>query len=309
MKKTTAIWAMIAITAYLACGCGEAVELSEEDSKRVANYSSDILSQHNQYSNSRLADVEEVKWEYQKQVDLEVKKKNFIAQQRAAGLMGDEELPEGDLGDGSTSETAEEAPAMPLEEAIGLEGTGIKYTGYEVVDSYPSKQVEGDVFMGMTAAAGDHLVVLHFELSNPAETDTFCDILSGRPQFRVKINGERHPIQQTILPNDLSKYSDVIPAGGKTDVVLISEVEASKADAINDLSLIVRSAEGRPEYKLDGSGGAAEGGETQESQEAQQAQEMPDVPIPGVEENTGGNEIDFNAEEPYGVLTYEMPKQ
>ena len=309
MKKRAGILALALLMLALPAGCGaEAVELSDEDTKRVADYSSDILSQHNQYSNSRLADVEEVKWEYQKQLDLEVKKKNFIAQQRAAGMLDDgQEGGDGSDGGGSAEGQAaeEELPVMPLEEALDLGGASIRYTGHEVVNSYPSAQENADVIMGMTAAQGDRLVVLHFELSNPSDADILCDVLSGRPQFRIKINGQRHTLQQTILPNDLSKFTEVIPAGGTADTVLISEVEAAKAENITDLSLIVRSAEGRPEYKLEGSGS---GGEASGSSEPAPVQDTPDIPIPDYE-GSSGDSIDFDAEEPYGILTYEMPQQ
>ena len=75
--------------------------------------------------------------------------------------------------------------------------------------------------------------------------------MSRRPTFRVKINGENHTVQQTILPDDLSKFEETIPAYSSSDAVLISEVSESTAAAIDSLSLIVRSAESRPEYKLE----------------------------------------------------------
>ena len=78
-----------------------------------------------------------------------------------------------------------------------------------------------------------------------------CDVLSVKPQFRLRVNGERKTLQQTILENDLSKYSSVIPAGDSADTVLICEMSEADADNIDTLSLIVRSASGRPEYVLE----------------------------------------------------------
>ncbi len=300
---------LIAAACLMLSGCGaEAVELSDEDTKRVANFSSDVISQHNQYSNSRLADVEEVKWEYQKQVDLEVKKKNFIAQQRAAGMLDEtQEGESGTEGEGSAGlPEEEEVPVIPLEQALGVEEAKITYANYEVLDSYPSAQENADVFMGMTAAPGDKLLVLHFTLSNPGTSDIFCDVLKGRPQFRVRINGERKTIQQTILPNDLSKFSDVIEGGGQVDTVLISEVLSSDASNISSLSLIVRSAEGRPEYPLIEGRPLGEGGDVSEGGG------IPEAPIPEMDTAAPSQPetyFDENAEEPYGILTYQMPQQ
>ncbi len=261
--KRARLWVLALICCICSAGCGaEAVDLSEEDTKRVADFSSDIISQHNQYSNSRLADVEEVKWEYQKQVDLEIKKKNFIAQQRAAGLMPDaggetkDPSGSGDSGSASGEGEAEEVPLIPMVEAVGLPaGVSMRYQGYEVTNSYPTGATEGSVYMGMTAAQGDSLVVLHFDLVNETDSDVMCDILSNRPQFRIRVNGDRNTIQQTILPNDLSKFADVIPAGSSVETVLISEMATPKTEDIESVSLIVRSAEGRPEYPLEESAG------------------------------------------------------
>ena len=58
-------------------------------------------------------------------------------------------------------------------------------------------------------------------------------------------------MQQTILPDDLSKYDDMIPAYGSSDAVLISEVTEAAVSDIDSLSLVVRSNENRPEYKLE----------------------------------------------------------
>lgn len=238
--------------ALVLAGCGAAsVDLSDEDVKKVADYSSDIVSQHNDKSDSRLVDLGTVKRKYQEQLDLEIKRQNFRAMEQAASQA---EQPGGSgdgSGDGSGSEYTE--PEMTIAEAIGVPEFDIYYTDHQVSPSYPtsgSVSVD-DVYMGMTAAQGDTLLIMHFKISNTEGTDRVCDIIDLKPTFRVKINGENHTVQQTILPDDLSKYEGTIPAYGTVDAVLISEVTEGTASDIQSLSLIIRSAEGRPEYKLE----------------------------------------------------------
>ncbi len=255
MKKLRFVLYMCFVSALLTfTGCGVAgVNISDEDVKRVADYSSDIVSQHNDKSDSRLVDLYTVKKKYRDQLDLEIKRQNFRALEQAA-MQTEEGSPSGSgSGDGS----GEEAPAEPeisLSEAIGVPEFEIYYTDYEVSRSYPttgSSVSEDDVYMGMTAAAGDTLLIMHFNISNTEGADRDCSILSKRPNFRVKINGENHTVQQTILPDDLSKFEGTIPAYSASDAVLISEVSEADASSIDSLSLIVRSAESRPEYKLE----------------------------------------------------------
>lgn len=241
---------LIAALMLALSGCGAAsVNISDEDVKKVANYSSDVVSQHNDNSDSRLVDLAVVRRKYQQQLDLEIKRQNFRAMEQAAS----EESSREGSGDGDASGGEYTEPDITLAEAIGATEFEIEYTGHEVTRSYPSSGSvsDDDVYMGMTAAAGDTLLVMHFNISNTQGQDRPCDIIDLRPTFRVKINGENHTVQQTILPDDLSKYDDMIPAYGSSDAVLISEVTEAAVSDIDSLSLVVRSNENRPEYKLE----------------------------------------------------------
>lgn len=243
--------AALIISAFTVTGCGaESVTLSDEDVKRVADYSSDVVSQHNDKSDSRLVDLATVKRKYQEQLDLEIRRQNFRALQQEAASGGSDSG--SSSGDGEDGDTYTE-PEMTLSEAIGVPEFEIYYTDYEVNRSYPTSGTVSadDVYMGMTAAQGDTLLIMHFNISNTEGTDRICDIIDLKPSFRVNINGENHTVQQTILPDDLSKYEETIPAYGSSQAVLISEVSEDAASGIESLSLVVRSADGRPEYKLE----------------------------------------------------------
>ena len=245
---------VMAFSGLALTGCGAAsVDISDEDVKRVANYSSDIVSQHNDKSDSRLVDLATVKRKYRQQLDLEIKRQNFRALEQAAENGGTESTDGSGSGDGNGEEAEENAqPEMTLSEAIGVPEFDINFTDYEVSRSYPSSGSVSmdDVYMGMTAAQGDTLLIMHFNISNTEGTDRVCDIIDLKPSFRVNINGENHTVQQTILPDDLSKYEGTIPAYGSVDAVLISEVKEDAAANVGSLSLVVRSADNRPEYDL-----------------------------------------------------------
>ena len=255
MKRIT-VFAMIMLISLFSAGCvfGDHVELDDENSQKVADYSTDIISKHNKYSNSRLVDVETVKKEYQKQIDLEAKKKNFIAMQRGAGQTEETQDPSNGGENGQTGEEGQEGipePEISIAEAIDIPEFDVQYTGFDTVVSYPDSSMSDNLIMGMTAAQGDTLLIVHFLVTNNSGQDMECDVLSVKPQFRLRVNGERKTLQQTILQNDLSKYSSVIPAGDSADTVLICEMAESDAQNIESLSLIVRSAPGRPEYVLE----------------------------------------------------------
>ena len=255
-KRISTVNLILLITALLFSGCatGEAVDLSEDDRNRVADYSSDILSQHNEYSNSRVVPIEEARWEYQKMIDLEAKKKNFVAMQQAASGEVPAEGTGGSSGNGENTESADAipVPTMTLAEALDIPEFDVEYRGYETLVSYPDTSASDNLVMGMTAAQGDVLLVVHFDITNNSGYEQECDVLSQRPQFRLRVNGDRKTLQQTILTNDLSKLTTTIAPGETLDAVLICEMSQDDAAVIDSLSLIVRSAEGRPEYVLEG---------------------------------------------------------
>ena len=130
-KRIISIIALVLILAMVLgtlasalAGCGAAsVDISDEDVKRVANYSSDIVSQHNDKSDSRLVDLATVKRKYQQQLDLEIKRQNFRAMEQAAANGGTEsgDGSGSDSGSGNGEETEENVqPDMTLSEAIGV---------------------------------------------------------------------------------------------------------------------------------------------------------------------------------------------
>jgi len=245
---------LVCMLSFGGCATGEAVDLSKDDRNRVADYSSDILSQHNEYSNSRLVTIEEARWEYQKMIDLEARKKNFVAMQQAANGETPSDSPDssGNGTEDSGSENSIPVPEISLAEALDIPEFNVEYKGFETAVSYPSETVSDNFVMGMTAANGDVLLVVHFDVTNGTGYEQECDVLSTRPQFRLRVNGERKTLQQTILANDLSKFTGILAPGETVDTVLICEMSQSDAASIDSLSLIVRSAEGRPEYTLEG---------------------------------------------------------
>lgn len=61
----------------------------------------------------------------------------------------------------------EETPAPPatIEEYYGIENFTFQYSGYELVESYPSN-TEEEIFFAMDATEGMQLLVLKFTVSN-----------------------------------------------------------------------------------------------------------------------------------------------
>lgn len=138
----------------------------------------------------------------------------------------------------------EETPAPPatIEEYYGIENFTFQYSGYELVESYPSN-TEEEIFFAMDATEGMQLLVLKFTVSNAGAAEQEIDMLGYGARFKVSVNGgSSENALSTMLLNDLQTYKGVVPAG--SGVELVSIVEVPQSTAIETIDFVLRGAEG-----------------------------------------------------------------
>ena len=138
----------------------------------------------------------------------------------------------------------EETPALPatIEEYYGIENFTFQYSGYELVQSYPSN-TEEEIFFAMDATEGMQLLVLKFTVSNAGAAEQEIDMLGYGARFKVSVNGgSSENALSTMLLNDLQTYKGVVPAG--SGVELVSIVEVPQSTAIETIDFVLRGAEG-----------------------------------------------------------------
>ncbi len=144
----------------------------------------------------------------------------------------------------------EETPAPPatIEEYYGIENFTFQYSGYELVESYPSN-TEEEIFFAMDATEGMQLLVLKFTVSNAGAAEQEIDMLGYGARFKVSVNGgSSENALSTMLLNDLQTYKGVVPAG--SGVELVSIVEVPQSTAIETIDFVLRGAEGNAVINL-----------------------------------------------------------
>lgn len=142
-----------------------------------------------------------------------------------------------------TVDSSTSVNSYTMEEVIGLPaGIALNCTGQSVCDSYPE---DGEVeFFSLTASEGKKLLVLQFELSNNSGQDQSIDILSSGTSFQVTINGNyRRNALFTGLLEDLSTFDETIPDGGRTEAVILVEVDAERAANLESVSVRIKNDE------------------------------------------------------------------
>lgn len=115
-------------------------------------------------------------------------------------------------------------------------GATVEYTGYSVRNTYPDSQTQGAV----SAAPGDKLLVANFTIHNLTGDTIRFNTANMNPQFKLLINGDVQGFTMvTMIANDFSGMDAQIPAGGRTEAVLLMEVPEDLAKSVNTLDLMV----------------------------------------------------------------------
>lgn len=235
------------------CGCAMAtqVDLTEEQSKLVAEYAAGLLRKYDQNTTSLQTFTEETLREEPEEEVVEEEVQEEEPQEEETSEPDVEELM-----DDYTEPIDDAVPEAPVYEysdsiadAVGVDGFDIQYTDYEVCDSYP-KSEEGSWSISMSARRGRKLVVLHFNITNMQNEEAECDILHAGKSYRLFLNDNRINEQVTVLLNSLSQYSDTIPAGVSEDTILIFEAPSEEAESIETMDLLIKDANSSDRFKI-----------------------------------------------------------
>ena len=238
--------------ALMISGCGGGfVDLSEDESKKIVNYSTDVLSDHNSAVKGSLkaltpTDLKDIVIKDDPSIIEEIE----AAKEEATRAIEEVESPEGGSGGSESSGDEGESPALEAQNAdiasiIGLQGFSVEYSGHALQDSYPAADdPDADMIFSIEPATSkDKLLVLYFNVTNTGAEEAECDILGLQPRFRFKANGKTHSFLTTLLLDDLSTLQTTLQPGESTRAVLVAEISEEKANELSDLTLVIMGEE------------------------------------------------------------------
>lgn len=220
------------LAAALLSGCGnEMIDLTQEETELITEYTVGLLLKYDKYYGSRLVDTTAYDI-----ADEEVPEETV------------EEMPEEKTEQENSTDDTEVVDAgqdeesslslSTIEEYYGIEGITFQYSGYDLTQSYPSGTDGEELFFTMDAAEGLQFLVLRFTAANVSSADQTLNMLNYGARFSVSVNGG--PVQSvltTILLDDMQTYNDVLPAGNSVE--LVSIVEIPQGDSIETIDFIL----------------------------------------------------------------------
>lgn len=220
-------------------GCGSIMpDLTEEETEIISEYASGVLLKYDRVYRSRLMDMSE----YEEEENKKAERERQEAAEAEESASEEESTSNGTKVIDASQDEETPAPPATIEEYYGIENFTFQYSGYELVESYPSN-TEEEIFFAMDATEGMQLLVLKFTVSNAGAAEQEIDMLGYGARFKVSVNGgSSENALSTMLLNDLQTYKGVVPAG--SGVELVSIVEVPQSTAIETIDFVLRGAEG-----------------------------------------------------------------
>lgn len=233
IKKIAAALTAVLLSVGLA-GCGESVipDLTEEEVNAVGEYVAFTMMKYDANHRSRLVDLNKLEPKATPAPDAEP-----TPTSAPQGMGPTDNTP--------TVDSSTPVNSYTMEEVIGLPaGVALRCTGQSVCDSYP-EDGEVEIFSISASSEKRKLLVVEFELTNNSGQEQSIDILSSDVSFQVTVNGnyKRNALTAPMLLSDLSTFVGTIPDGGRTEAVILVEVDTEKAANLESVSVRIKNGE------------------------------------------------------------------
>ncbi len=251
MKKRLALFS-IAILSLFAVGCSKTIELTDGESKLIAEYAAELLIKYDRnmdskYYDDEYSDMIPIGTVTTEVADITTEDVTEITTQATtediSGNVGDGGGQAGiiDSNAGTTEDVsgvvADADKSFDLATLLEENNVSIKYDYYMVVDEYPSYTQDG-MFITVEAPTGYKLLVLKFKIENKTNEEQFIDLYSKDVDYRIIVDDSKSAKPMlTILIDDLYTYEASVAASMYNEAVLLFQISDSVADDIQDLKL------------------------------------------------------------------------
>lgn len=236
MKKINVLLCSLGIACVLT-GCGEAVELTEEESEIITEYAVNLLLKYDKYYSDHLVDLslyEEPQSEEKILSEEDAsEEENFETEENNESVVDNTEIVD--------AAQEEEPTASSIEEFYEIPGFTFQYIGYDMTETYPeTTENPADAFFAMEATSGMQLLVLKFQVINQGGTEAELNMMGYNTKIRFSINGEASKSAlSTMLLNDIQTYRGTV--GAYELVELVAVIEVPTGTSIENISMILRN--------------------------------------------------------------------
>lgn len=233
MWKKLVLSVIVLCTCIVTSGCTQVIDLTEDETRLVAEYAADLLLSYDRGYTDRLKEgEEEISEEASTQEDAQSEATTEVVTEEEESTQGSES---------QTTEvtTVQQGTSQDIAEITGVQGTSITYKDYEIVDRYPTGDNANEAVQ-VDAPEGSQLLVVHFVVKAVSDQPVDVSLMDQSIDYKLLCNDTlaAKPML-TILTNDLATLEITATPGQDSDAVLIFQISKDMVDQLNTMQLHV----------------------------------------------------------------------
>lgn len=229
MWKKLVLSVIVLSTCIMTSGCTQVIDLTEDETRLVAEYAADLLLSYDRGYTDRLKEGEEERSE--EDASSEENSQTEVTTEEAT-------VQENTTED-SQEEVVQQGTSQDIAEIAGVQGTSITYKDYEIVDQYPTGDNANEAVQ-VNAPEGSQLLVVHFVVKAVSDQPVDVSLMDQSIDYKLLCNDTlaAKPML-TILTNDLATLETTTTPGQDSDAVLIFQISKDMVDQLNTMQLHV----------------------------------------------------------------------
>lgn len=228
---------MLSIIVLCACGmmsgCTQVIDLTEDETRLVAEYAADLLLSYDRGYTDRLKEgEEEISEEASTQEDAQTETTTEAVTEEEASTQ------EGEAQEAEAT-TVQQGTSQDIAEIAGVQGASITYKDYQVVDQYPAGNDTNEAVQ-VDAPEDSKLLVVRFSVKALSDQPVDVSLIDQMIDYKLLCNDTlaARPML-TILTNDLSTLETTAAPGKDSEAVLIFQISNDMVEQLNTIQLHV----------------------------------------------------------------------
>lgn len=239
MKKKKLVLLMFGLCTFFLVGCEKVIDLTEEETQLIAEYSAELLLKYDlNYIDRIVAGQEKIDTSEEENDDEVTSETNEQNEERTETPTKTDNAPSTDndnISDAQNSVGTQSNIAV----IAGIDGADITFQKYSFVDKYPATDEQGD-FIYLEAPEGYQLLILYFEVSNHTEELLPISLLDKELDYRIVCNGSKAAKPMlTILMDDLGTLETNVEPGATQNAVLVFQLSDGMREQLETMDLYV----------------------------------------------------------------------
>lgn len=250
MRKKYLSLILFCITCSLLTGCTDVIELTDTETRLIAEYAGELLLKYDVNYDDRLDEGDKIEQELEEEAEeaaengiLPVTTEEITTEAVTESEQGHNLNSQiDDVDDQASTEAVTTEPVhveSDIAKILGFEGISITCKDYLITDQYPTDSDE-DHFIDLQATEGYKLLVVRFNVTNTSSDVMNLTMLDEAVDYRIVCNGNRaaNPML-TILMNDLATMETVLSPSETQEGVLVFQVSDDMSGRLESMELKV----------------------------------------------------------------------